>query len=358
VDSGPAEDGGLVDALEQPRDGAPPDAAIDDADVAPDAGSDAGPPVCLPSSEVCNLYDDDCDGMTDEGACGCEVRERDGHVYQLCPHASGNDAWGRCTELGPGYDLVIIDDAAEETFIQDWVTFEWVFIGLADFGEDDTWVWADGSTERTDIFLAGEPNGSEDENCVVRTHERARDVDCRSTQRFLCEGARRDAPLPAGAAETCDGRDEDLDGSVDESACECATTVFRHHVYQLCPVRAGWEDARTDCGDAGGYTMIVVSDRGESDFVTEAQPGDNWIGLNDIASENDFVWESDPGEPISTGNVAQGGHFVRWVGAEPNDSGGTHAENCIVAQGGSGSWFDIPCTWENPYVCERAIAPL
>jgi hypothetical protein len=49
-----------------------PDAGLDDdGGAGPDAGE---PPVCIPSPEICNDEDDDCDGWVDEaGACALEM---------------------------------------------------------------------------------------------------------------------------------------------------------------------------------------------------------------------------------------------------------------------------------------------
>ena len=90
--------------------------------------------------------------------------------------------------------------------------------------------------------------------------------------------------------------------------------------------------------------------------IGRATGANSWLGLDDEAEEDHFVWESDPGELISIGNTAQGGHFVRWIGGEPNDAGGTHNENCVFA-GPAGNWDDVQCGGEYRYVCERAIAP-
>ncbi len=355
LDSGTAID---ADAREDAsiRSDSGSDAAMDAAP--PDAWSDTGPPPCVPSTEACNLFDDDCDGATDEDTCGCERREVDGYVYQLCPGATAFDAWGRCTTLGAGYDLVVIDDAAEAELIRGWTSYEWITIGLADFAIDGTFVWTDGHTDTLDLFSVGEPNGHENENCVVTTDGKWLDVGCIGTWRYLCEGSARVFPPPVGTAETCNGHDDDVDGAVDEGACDCPTMVYDHHVYQVCSPSGGssWDQAQADCSDAGGYRMGVVDDRGETAAIGHIFPGGSWLGLNDRAEESHFVWEGDPGTLVSLDSAAEPGHFVAWAGGEPNDSGGTHAENCVWSDG-AGNWYDIACDRRVPYVCERAIAP-
>jgi len=71
---------------------------------------DADASVPAPA-EACNGRDDDCDGSVDEGACGCEMVERSGHVYRFCDEElTWDDAESECAN--DGYHLVTIDDAA------------------------------------------------------------------------------------------------------------------------------------------------------------------------------------------------------------------------------------------------------
>ena len=74
IDAGDAADAGLdagddagLDAGEDAALDAGLDAGDDAAlDAGEDAGEDSGPP-CVPTTEICNALDDDCDGVADEG---------------------------------------------------------------------------------------------------------------------------------------------------------------------------------------------------------------------------------------------------------------------------------------------------
>jgi len=73
--SEPTRDAGPPDATNEPdanshRDANTPDSATDDAAM-PDAATTVTCPLArqVPFPEVCNAFDDDCDGLMDEGAC-------------------------------------------------------------------------------------------------------------------------------------------------------------------------------------------------------------------------------------------------------------------------------------------------
>jgi hypothetical protein len=332
-----------------------PDAPV--LDVGPiDAWSDTGPPPCTPSPEACNLYDDDCDGSVDEDTCGgCTRMEHGGRVYQLCPNAVGFDAWNECASLGPGYHLLDERDMAEATFVRDWLAGSWAWIGLNDIHAENTFVWADGSTPSFTWWQASEPNGHEGENCAVQAHDGWVDFGCANSVAVMCVGDPRATPLPAGVAETCNGHDDDLDGSVDEGACACDTFVFDGHVYEHCTATHHWDTARMTCtGD--GYTMVVVDTRTESEMIGHSLPGGSWSGLTDEAMEMSWVYESAPMDVVSNGATAAGSHFVYWLGGQPDDAGGSHHENCAWIDGG-GHWWDGPCGDNWAALCERAIVP-
>lgn len=108
----------------------------DEDDVNPDA------------SETCNATDDNCDGEIDEGTCDeCERRELGGSIYLLCMDIldwANAGAWCRAR----GYDLVIIDSAAEDTWlwgeVSDLYLGDW-WLGMSDVATEGTYLWVDGS---------------------------------------------------------------------------------------------------------------------------------------------------------------------------------------------------------------------
>ncbi len=104
-----------------------------------------------------------CDGIDDgqDGVCPCPTAENAGRRYLFClGEASWAQARDTCRELG--YDLVRIDDQAEQDFV--WTTAtadigrtDW-WIGATDEGAEGEFVWADGSPVSFTAFAEGQPD--------------------------------------------------------------------------------------------------------------------------------------------------------------------------------------------------------
>jgi len=183
--------------------------AIDaDASLVDIGGSDAGPPdvgpadtgdACSPTTETCDATDEDCDGMIDEDTtCPCPRYTYGGSTYLFC---TGTDTWAgsrdRCRAVG--YELVSIESAAEDAWL--WATIDAmstdeVWIGLSDLASEGTYVWPDGTVQRTpagDVTYGGWIPGRPDtaaEHCVEMDRGAAgawEDVDCSQSQNAICE---------------------------------------------------------------------------------------------------------------------------------------------------------------------------
>jgi hypothetical protein len=123
---------------------------------------------CRPGgAEICDGLDNDCAGGRDDGIAGCTCARvlNGGRTYLFC---SGNftrdTARARCT--GAGLDLVSVNDAAEQTFLEgqedmhlmdEW----WLGVARTPSGSS-TWRWVDGSGLGYSHWDGGEPNGSGD----------------------------------------------------------------------------------------------------------------------------------------------------------------------------------------------------
>jgi hypothetical protein len=151
-------------------------------------------------------------------------------------------------------------------------------------------------------------------------------------------------------AESCNGLDDDCDGTIDDGAgCPCEVETYGGHAYQLCPTARSWLAARMSC-ESYGYSLAVIETAGEDAFVygEMASRGfiDTWIGLNDVLTEMTWVWLD--GTPLA---------YTHWDAGEPNDGAG--GEDCGVIMRMTGretEWDDRSCDTEYPYVCE-APAP-
>jgi hypothetical protein len=173
------------------------DAAVAEVPAVPDAAT------CLP--EACNGRDDDCDGAIDEEAgCPCDVvagpiaGPAESSTYLLCREGR-NWVLARQFCQGFGYDLVALEDGAEDTFIYGAIAargFGGTWLGLNDRAAEGQWVWLDGAPVLYSHWDQGEPNdgGNGGEDCgVVMTGDGRQsewdDRGCESVRPFVCEAA-------------------------------------------------------------------------------------------------------------------------------------------------------------------------
>lgn len=145
--------------------------------------------------EVCDTFDNDCNGLVDEASpsnpsCnGCGLGIMGDHAYAYCP---GPVAWAdaRTTCMGFGGDLVIIGDQAEQDFLLGQPIEAVVYIGLSDEAVEGTFVWVDGSAPAFTAWGMGEPNNALDgEDCGQLAVATAvwNDIACATAGAFVCE---------------------------------------------------------------------------------------------------------------------------------------------------------------------------
>jgi hypothetical protein len=155
-----------------------------------------------------------------------------------------------------------------------------------------------------------------------------------------------DAPADC-VDETCNRRDDDCDGLVDESGCavgseaDCAAHQLGDHVYLVCPQLLRWTASRDGCAGVG-YALVTIDSGEENTAIVDWIPGDSWIGLHDRDDEGRFVWV-DGTEPT----------FTSWADGEPNDS---WVEDCTLLRP-SKEWNDSNCNDGHTFVCEAEILP-
>jgi len=157
--------------------------------------------------------------------------------------------------------------------------------------------------------------------------------------------------------ETCDGIDNNCDGTIDEGTT-CATTGCTRaerggHAYLMCDPAGGgltFNAAKAAC-EANGYHLVVIDDNAENTWLRDqvSRSGDWWLGLTDTATEGTYVW-LDGTRACPAGKV-DGPPYCHWRGGRPN--GGT-GENCVrmEADQGSGEWNDLSCGSTLAYMCE------
>ena len=266
----------------------------------------------IPGVEVCNGLDDDCNGLADDGiVCnGCTAHHVGGITYQHCDAAPVNQAasFGVCAALDADrYEVLTLSDATEWEGVKGFTQRTWT--GLEEVGThqyrwasgEDSWFhpWVQASCgagsqpDNTDACVAmidtlgtGCEGSLDDRTCtdllpvvceacdwrtfyVDLDGDGAGDVSqpieaCRaeglgSVAEVAGDCDDADPAVHPGAAETCDGIDNDCDGHVDpmgllfedvdaDAAGDPAAPLIAESCAELPAVSAS-PDA-TDCDDA------------------------------------------------------------------------------------------------------------
>jgi hypothetical protein len=307
-----------------PPDAPPPDAPCPpgfvDANRDPRDGCEYACTVAADPTERCNGADDDCDPRTLDGAsdpiAGVPCDGMDGDLCEegtwrcVAAAMACSDDTGRTLELCDGADNDCDGDVDEPDAF-----------GAMTFFRD-----ADGDGH-------GAP-GTATTACVMPMGHVASSDDCNDA----------DPVRYPGAPETCNARDEDCDGIVDDDGtCSCPTRRYGGHVYLFCTAAVTWGTAATTCSGVG-YRLVTIDDAAENGWVAgEASTlggSEWWIGLNDQAGEGRFVWTS-----------GSGAAYRNFDAGEPDDWLG---QDCVsMVRDPIGRWADRDCADESfPFACE------
>ena len=158
-----------------------------------------------------------------------------------------------------------------------------------------------------------------------------------------CDDA--DLRLHGGAAEICDGADNNCNGVADEGVdCPCELRDDNGVAYLFCDLGRQWPEARSLC-EQYGHALVSIGSATEDEWVRnqlrQFGDGNAWIGANDADVEGQWVWVT--GEPMG---------YTGWRDGEPNnDDGGEHCGAYDVDGSGTG-WFDTECDRDFRFVCE------
>lgn len=158
-----------------------------------------------------------------------------------------------------------------------------------------------------------------------------------------CDDA--DPAVHPGAAELCDGRDNDCSGVADDAAeCPCALEIVDSAAFELCNLPMSWDEAAAFCG-ARGATLARLDAPKQSKRLyraaRELDEGRWWIGLSDRAEEGVFRWHD--GAPLDATYFKKG---------QPDNDGCN--EDCVaLREDAKGRWHDTHCAQRRPFICRR-----
>ncbi|HJN73017.1 MAG TPA: MopE-related protein [Myxococcota bacterium] len=155
------------------------------------------------------------------------------------------------------------------------------------------------------------------EACVQPVASAAIDGDCDDD----------DSAVHPGAAEHCDGRDEDCDGIVDEDPVDPPTWYLDDDqdlwgldetVVQACEAPEGYVDRGGDCDDADASSYPgaeeICGDRADNDCAGDGDPACRLVGEVDLADASAKLLGDRAGEIAGT---------ITWLGGDSNADGTT-----------------------------------
>ncbi len=338
-----------------------------DQDCAPD-----DPTVYPGAEDVCgDGIDQDCNGRPDDSpACpDCQERFLGPHRYLVCPNVRDfAQAEQHCRDNGA--QLAQIDSAYENIWL--WYNAvttwnQWWWIGGTDEASEGTWTWTTGNPATFLDFLDGQPDNSNEEDCLhyFEWSYQWNDIACGAQLGVLCEdtcapgededgdGHLRcgddcwdaDPNVHPGAEDVCgDQIDQNCDGVADEGqGCDCVERFLGPHRYVFCHNARNWFDARSYC-QSMGMDLPLVDVEGENTWLAaraaEVRPGPWWLGHTDLDHEGSFLgWDARE-------------HWAGlWADGEPNNGGGN--EHCAHLIDGTNLWNDIPCDAALGVICEE-----
>nr|XP_011422437.3 macrophage mannose receptor 1 isoform X2 [Crassostrea gigas] len=248
----------------------------------------------------------------------------------------------RTTCQGMGADLVTINSANIQSFVQRQSHGNEYWIGLNDRTRERSWQWLDGHTgSKYYNWNAHEPNNLGTENCVemnfMNHAGKWNDRRCSTLVRFICQKPASNAQLPVTVSTTpampisarCG-----LNWEEDPNSNNC---------YQFFDKQLDWSDAREICQSNGGDLASIESQQ-EQYYVSAKIRNLNsvamWIGINDRGTENRFMWTD--GSPVA---------YLHWGNGEPNNY--RHNEDCGAIFTTTSYWNDYPCGNRNGFICKK-----
>ncbi|MBW2464673.1 MAG: C-type lectin domain-containing protein [Deltaproteobacteria bacterium] len=255
-----------------------------------------------PGTETCNGLDDDCDGSIDGMTRPCSS---DIGICRAGMATCTSGMFGGCSGVLPGVEIC--------------------------------------DAERLDEDCNGVPNNG----CACDEGDTQPCGSC-GTQTCNSRGAFGMCSEMVGT-ETCNGLDDDCDGTTDEDttcgACQQANNGTRSYLFCI-DITRNWADARAYCMTYG-YDLATVEDAAENAWLNDQERSRHmnnvrwWYGGSDAATEGTWVWAP---TMMTVG-------YAGWKPDGEPDNG--TSENCLSSENRrNAEWRSDDCTADYVFVCE------
>ena len=86
-----------------------------------------------------------------------------------------------------GGDLAVLDTTILDQFVRDTFPAGQKWIGATDVDQEGQWIWVNGEKMQQGYWVMGEPNGGQEENCLLISKWRWHDGNCMARLKPLCE---------------------------------------------------------------------------------------------------------------------------------------------------------------------------
>ena len=122
---------------------------------------------------------------------------------------------------------------------------------------------------------------------------------------------------------------------------------FKDHCYYFETVAVKWTTAERRCREIGGYLVKIDESSEQSWVYKEAMKtikSTHWLGMTDVVN-GDWRWIYDQTTPS----------YKFWYSGYPLSTSNGYSKNyncAYMASSYSGKWFDYPCSYAKPYICE------
>ncbi|KAI3360528.1 hypothetical protein L3Q82_002415 [Scortum barcoo] len=132
------------------------------------------------------------------------------------------------------------------------------------------------------------------------------------------------------------------------------------HVGDQCFIlitdRQDFFNSTDKCKEIGGHLAILTTREQHEAVEKEGRRmaglyTNYWIGLTDTETEGEWKWVDKTPLKIP---------FWNTLTSEPDNhvSGGEDGEDCVVVDSYSQTWYDVPCSFSYPRICQKDAIPL